>query len=328
MKLIKTDYFMIPEKIIYQFLIDNNFSVKENKKNFRINSIFENDSKYKLWISKEKNGIWQDYKAHKKGDFINFVKEYMGMKTYGEAKMYLLKNYFFTSKTLPSYSRKNKIYKNIKELSIPIEFEKFNSEKHIEYKDYLLSRNIDYKNLNLFVDTKRKMIVFPIYEYGVLVYYVARSINPKSFLRYKNAETDGTGYIYGLDNIHSGSTVFIFEGIFDALLVDGGVALLSANNVTEETIEKILIKNPYKIYIVMDNDKAGIEASDKLEKILYNKISNLYRFNWHNITEKDLSEYKAKNRNVNIKTMIKQNSDRVDTKYMIRKIMEENNDEG
>lgn len=304
-------------------MTDNFSIIKEDAKNFRINSLFETDSELKLWVSKHKNGVWQDYKAQKKGDFIKFVQYTLDFDSYGKAKMHLIKNYFFASKTIPSTYIAQKRSKEIKGLEIPEEFEKFVPSEHSEYAEYLKSRYVDYTNLKLFVDVKRKMVVFPVYMYDTLVYYVARSIRKNSYIRYLNATTEGQGFVYGLENIDSSSIVFIFEGIFDSLMVKNGIAILSANNVSEDLVENLLNKNPYKIYIVMDNDKAGKIAREKLIELLFKKHNQLYIFNWNKIQKKDISDVKEKsNGEIDIQKMIIENSELVDYKYKIKKIME------
>jgi len=113
-------------------------------------------------------------------------------------------------------------------------------------------------------------IIIPFYENGRIVYFQARDFTGKSFLRYKNPTgVSSKQFIYNIDKIEEGGTVFIFEGLFDALSLDRqvGTAMLSADLNKTQAI-KILDKAPSKIVFVPDNDETGKRTLEKNIRIL------------------------------------------------------------
>lgn len=280
------DRLYIPESIVQNFLSSEGISVKTNRSNFCINSVFISDDKYKLWISRTKNGIWQCFKSGHKGDFVNLVKEIKGFASYKEAKKYVIKEFFFKNKQnivpLTYSTTADEIKTN---LFFPESFEPLSEQQ--EYKEYLQTRKIATENLKLFVNQKDKRIVFPVYENGSLIFYTARSIDPLEKVRWKNASASGKVPIYGLEN--AGKTLYLFEGIFDALSVSSGVAIFGANNTGDAVVKKLLTTAPYRVYVVMDNDAAGRRSAIELCEKLYKKTST-FIFDWSCTEAKDANE--------------------------------------
>jgi DNA primase len=311
------DRLYIPESVIASFLSDEAIALKNNKNNYCINSPFVHDDKYKLWISKTKNGIWQCFKSGQKGDFINLVKELKGFTTYKDAKRFFIREYFFKNKkgAIPiSYSTTASDVKT--SLYFPDSFEKLEAT-HTEYIEYLKSRGIDSNGLQLFVNTEEKRIVFPVYESGSLIFYTGRSIDPEEKIRWKNASASGKTPIYGLEK--AGKTLYIFEGIFDALSVDSGIAVFGANNTSDAVCKKILSTNPYKIYVVMDNDEAGRRAAVSLcERLYKNKKATVYIFDWSCTNAKDMNELLVAIGREQLEQTIKDYSEPYDLSYKIK----------
>lgn len=316
------DRLFIPESIIQSFLSSEGISVKTNRSNFCMNSIFVADDKYKLWISKSKNGIWQCFKSGHKGDFINLVKEIKGFETYKDAKKYVIKEFFFKNKNNIVPLVFSTTAEEVKtSLFFPESFEPLVQQK--EYIDYLESRCINPSSLKLFVNEQDKRIVFPVYESGNLIFYSARSIDPLEKIRWKNASASGKVPIYGLENV--GKTLYVFEGIFDALSVPSGVAIFGANNTGDAVVKKLLTTNPYRVYVVMDNDAAGRRSAFSLCEKLYKKTST-YIFDWSCTEAKDVNELLVAfdGDRDKLETTIKNYSESYDLSYKIKNAEELN----
>jgi hypothetical protein len=91
-------------------------------------------------------------------------------------------------------------------------------------------------------------IIFPVYEFGTLVYFVARSITDK---RYYNAPYSSQDILF---NYCQQQTMVLTEGIFDALAFGYyGVALLG-KILKKGQFNKILQAPPKTLYICLDPD--------------------------------------------------------------------------
>ena len=108
-------------------------------------------------------------------------------------------------------------------------------------------------------------IFIPFYENRRLVYFITRDYTEKNKYRYINPKTANSRYfIYNIDKIEEKGTVFIFEGVFDAISLKKqvGTAMLSDTLCKEQAI-KIIDKIPSKIVFVPDNDEAGKKSLNK-----------------------------------------------------------------
>lgn len=283
---------------VKDFLQNEGFLIKERGKWVYINSPFQSDNKYRCCFSfSEEHGtvVFTDFIARAKidddtyrGSFWKFLALYKGLDSISDAKFWFLSNI----KKLKLTHNQNKKIKEIpkaEKLELPERFEKFDKEVHKDYYQYLLNRKVsDSKidSLKLFIDDKYKRLVFPVYENNELITYTGRAIDDNP-MRWQKSSVKGIYPIWNLENI--GETCWIFEGIFDALRVDNGVAILGAS-LSQEQIKKICNKNLYKIVVVMDNDEAGRKAREQICYQLAEKLQNVYIYDWKDIKEKDFSE--------------------------------------
>jgi len=192
----------------------------------------------------------------------------------------------------------------------------FNSaNKNFSYRlayNYLKKRGIKDNVINElgYVSTNSSIKIYiPFYESDILVYYTLRDINKNAYLRW----TDPKGinkheYVYNLDNIKN--TVFIFEGLMDALSLDSqiGTAMLTSN-LGKVQITKIMEQSPKNIVLVPDMDKAGVLSIKKninllkeytppsldvnillyiLDPIRYDLINNILSMKYNLIKENEL----------------------------------------
>ena len=115
---------------------------------------------------------------------------------------------------------------------------------------------------------------------------VFRSLNKYSLPRYLSVRISDR-YFFGLDRINDSNVIFVFEGVFDALMVHNGVAALTSSlNRVERYIEGIDRK---RIVYVHDNE---IGKNEEIEKIIMQNIDSgreVVIFPEH-INGKDLNE--------------------------------------
>ena len=273
----------IPVSIIYSFLIDTFGEVKETTTGeLRINSPFAQDSKFHMYINPSK-GVVHDFKTDYGKDFISFAAEFLELGK-RETIRYLIRNYS-TREILENFNEDDIIIENIEELEIPNVTYFVNSNKGIirsQAYNYLKNRKIPEQNIDklgyIFDSESRynKTIFIPFYENGKLVYFITRDFTGNSYLRYINPSgVDSSKFIYNIDEIED--TVFIFEGVLDALMLENqiGTATLNANLSKAQTV-KILDRAPSTIVFVPDNDDTGKRNLDKnIETLLRYKPPSL-----------------------------------------------------
>lgn len=285
-----------------------------------INEPWENDTKMRCGIiSKNENGkqkiFFNSFKAvaiisdEYKGDFYKFVKIIKNFSSIKEAKFYFLKKYVLKNNinelkniitdTTFSYSDKEYDIENkTTSINFPEHFRKIN-KKDIKYIKYLLKRGLsiqDIKKHKIFIDEKQERIIFPTYYNGILEFWSGRSIKDNIVLPWLHSESFKNIEvlpIWNLDNVN-GNTISLFEGIFDAIQVYNGVALIGAkwNKILRD---KILNKKYVRINIIMDNDIAGKKIKLKIAQDLIKYHNNVYIYNYKGISEKDFGTMKEKN---------------------------------
>ena len=275
--------FKIPQKILLSFLKSNFGEVKVTATGeWRVNSPFASDRKQHLYIHPDK-GVVFDFKTGYKGDLIGFIAEFtqLGRKS---VIPYLVKE-FGQKGDLESFNLENFIDKE-EQLEIPqgLKFftEQSNSPIREQAYNYLVSRKIpeeNIKELGYIYEPGSwfdRTIFIPFYESGRIVYFITRDFTEKSDKRYKNPHgLDSKQYVYNIDKIKD--TLFIFEGVMDAISLRGqvGMPLLSADIGIKQCI-KILNKAPKTIVFVPDNDDTGRRTlSENIRKLLYYKPPSL-----------------------------------------------------
>lgn len=307
----------ITERQIRQFLEDEGIEIRRTrhaKGEIDVYSPFVHDKTGKLSINYKKNGQWNDYKlvgagdSHHGGhDFISFVQRIKELESYTEAKKWFIFNYvgkddFFN---ISNYEETEAEPESITEHILP-EGAKIISEKDHEYIQYLKERGVTYdqaREMRLFVGEmifnqetgkKEKRVLIPVYEMvegrEQLIFYNARDITGKHVLRWRNPGGRKNHAVWGLNYIEPGGTVYVFEGLFDAMrMFPRGVCLFGAN-ADEEQIKKIIDRSPGKIVVVMDNDQAGNTARIKLASIFSRYHDHVYKYDWRGIEKKDFGD--------------------------------------
>jgi len=266
--------FKIPESTIKSFITTNFGEFKETSSGeIRINSPFEQDGKFHLYINSEK-GVVHDFKTGYGSDFATFVADFLEIDR--SRVIPLLIREYSNRQSLEEISISEYIEKS-QDLILPKGLTWFSEAKKGIIRNraysYLKERNVSEKVINdlgyIFEPGSEydRAIFIPFYEDGELVYFITRDFTKKNFLRYNNPKgLNSKKFVYNIDNIED--TVFIFEGVFDALMLEGqiGTAMLSADLGKEQAI-KILDKAPKNVIFVPDNDETGENTLEKNIKL-------------------------------------------------------------
>ncbi len=315
----------IPLESIIEFLTDEGISPRvgstdPEKYHMSFNDPFVDDSKHRCGIARifvestgEYETVFNGFKSSAllgddfHGSFYKFVKLLKNFNTIHDAIEYFDNKYIypnFSAQDLLHWnvlSNNNDIDEKLKQYVVlnqegvyfPNSFERLDITKreHWKYTKYFINRKIAIKTIKnnvIFVDNYTSRLVFPVYENNKLVFYTKRSINPHDEFKWIKLKNSKKVFpIWNLDNAKL--EVIIFEGIFDAIHFNNGVALFGSFW-NESLRAKILSKHFFKIIVAMDNDKPGRAAKLKIAEDLSHYHENVYVYNYKGITYKDFGE--------------------------------------
>jgi len=266
----------IPKNLIVKFIKDN-FSTKETSTGeLRINSIFDNDKKYHLYIEPDKE-VFNDFKSGENGKIEKLISEFLNIPEQN-ILTYLIKEYGLDT----IIQEKIEEEKDSVSLILPEGLKFFNEGKigiiGKKAYNYLKKRKIEEEKIMKLgyiyneESEYNNSIFIPFYENGEIVYFITRDFTGESYLRYKNPHgLDSKKFLYNIDNL--GETIIICEGVFDALSIDNPQAtcLLSADLGKDQAKKIFNIVSPKNIIFVPDNDETG-------ERTLQNNIKMLYLY--------------------------------------------------
>ena len=173
------------------------------------------------------------------------------------------------------FEKKEKIFK---ELELPKEYKKFDEihPLHIPRKEafnYLKKRGItqeiiDKYQIGLCIEGEYagRIVVPSFNKKGELNFFVSRSWNPKSRLKYKNPEAAKDFLIFNESLVDFKKDIYIVEGVFDSFFLDNSIALLG-KYINDNMWEKLYTKAKKDIIICLDGD--AYEDAKKL----YDKLN-------------------------------------------------------
>lgn len=148
-------------------------------------------------------------------------------------------------------------------ISLPPKSYPLGHPEFIDYQskivDYLIDRNVDFIKYPFYFSLEERFInrvIIPFYRNNNLIYWQARSIIESEKKRYDNAQVSREAVMFNLDYLHfySQGPLFVTEGVFDAMMVDG-IALLGSK-LTEAKVN-LLLKSPRRLVFVIDKDSNG-----------------------------------------------------------------------
>ena len=219
---------------------------------------------YKCWACSE------THDTH--GTLYKLIKTY---GTKGDLKKYRLVN--------PNIEIKKKEVKEIK--GLPKEFIPLSEENgSYEYKkavEYLTKRNIGMDIIEKYnigyceQGDYSHRVVFPSYDiHNDINYFLGRSYEKYSKLKYKNPEIPKTEIIFNEGKVNWDSNIYIVEGVFDHIVVPNSIPMLG--KVMSDDLFSKLVKNAEcKVIILLDSD-AYLDALNLYKKLnstkLYNRV--------------------------------------------------------
>lgn len=274
----------IPSELIQNFITSEFTEAKlTSTGEYHFNSPFDTDDrKRRLYINKN-DGRWIDFKAGISGNFISFVREYLGLSSFSDVVKYLVENYNFIYKPktvdeIQQDNDKKDILRKFVKNEHPILFGNADNLGPFGQQayQYVRNRKLDesyYSKLGyIFNPGSRydKRIFIPFFEDGKLVYFITRTIDPKNMLRYLNADKlDSKEYVFNIDKIND--EVIICEGTFDAMSIttDQAATCLLSADIGVKQMEKIFDRQPKTIIYVPDQDATGMKKMNaNIKKLL------------------------------------------------------------
>jgi DNA primase len=181
------------------------------------------------------------------------------------------------------FEKKEKVYKK---LELPKEYKKFDEihPLHIPRKEafnYLKKRGITDEiiekyqiGLCLEGEYAGRIIVPSFDKKGELNFFVSRSWNPRSKLKYKNPEASKDFLIFNESLIDWKKDIYLVEGVFDSFFLDNSICLLG-KFLTDNLWEKLYSKAKKNIIVCLDGD-AYTDAKNLYDKLnggaLYNRV--------------------------------------------------------
>lgn len=140
----------------------------------------------------------------------------------------------------------------------------------LEYQEnlitYLINRRVDLDKYNFFFSLEPRFkdrIIIPFYRQGKIIYWQARHIDSAEKKRYDNAPVGREAVMFNFEQLHryTDAPLFITEGVFDAMMVDG-IAILGSK-MSEAKIE-LFAKTRRRIVFVIDKDQNGRHLAESV----------------------------------------------------------------
>jgi hypothetical protein len=167
--------------------------------------------------------------------------------------------------TLSSIS---KINTNTPTVKLPPKSYRIGSDEFTDYQEklvsYLINRKIDLIKYPFYFSMETRFInrvIIPFYRNGHLIYWQARSIDESEKKRYDNSPVSRNAVIFNFDQLYTYSPgpLFVTEGVFDAMIVNG-VAILGSK-LNDAKIE-LFSKTNRRLVFVIDKDKNGKQLAE------------------------------------------------------------------
>lgn len=141
--------------------------------------------------------------------------------------------------------------------------------------DYLASRKIEPTQYPFYISSDPRYnnrLIIPFYRQGKIIYWQARHIDKNVQPRYLNCEVPKAAIIFNYDQLFQNYDLplFIVEGVFDAISVDG-VALIGST-LSEAKIE-LLKKTRRELIFVIDQDVNGKKLAEKIMELEMGSIT-------------------------------------------------------
>jgi DNA primase len=263
--------------------VDINFDkvkVRKNGQELSVCNPFDGDTGFHLWINTVK-GVCKDWRpSHqfdgKKGgiSFLRLVQKMKGI-SFRQAVREVC-GYDLDPRQM--FMRRKKQLEGIEEVA---------DEDETTLPEGAVSLDVEkpYKNIIMAYLNRRKInedlarsfnlhytlstVVFPYYEFEVLVYWQSRDISSKIYMFPPPMEgISKSQVLYGFDHIETDSDIYIVEGNMEVLTLGDDTAGIGGSLISEEQVKKMRLLSPKRIVWAMDNDQEGLVGIRKGYKIV------------------------------------------------------------
>jgi hypothetical protein len=132
-------------------------------------------------------------------------------------------------------------------------------ELQLPLAEYLLDRKVDPLAARAHFSLDRKLlgrVIIPFYRDSKVIYWQARAIDRELKPRYLNSPVARDAILYGYDHLYRWreTPLFVTEGVFDAISLDGICTLGSSIN---EAKLEVLRRSRRRLIFVIDRDQTG-----------------------------------------------------------------------
>ena len=281
----------IPPIVIKDYLSEKFTDFSESGREFRINSIFTDDNKQKLYINLD-TGLWTCFKSGEKGNFYQLISHIENVP-YLSARSYVKRLAFDAGASLfevSSLSVENKAIEPTRSIfrDVMRDFKMVIPTKDINSDDYLmrmaskfaLGRKLGGFKFYVGVQGRyHQRVIIPYFYKGEPFYFQARSLinrDPKYLNPSKNLYGIKTSEIlYPFDK--SKDYVMVTEGPLDAMSLRAAGFNATCTQGCKMSTAQAKELSGKKVIIAYDNDESGSEGFQEAKKrLLTQRNPHLY----------------------------------------------------